>query len=106
MGRLDDVLHIRGVNVYPSAIDNVLREFAEVGEYAVHVRRPQNLDEVEVRFETVGGTGDSGLAARLETVLQDHLGLRVSAAVVPAGSLPRFELKAQRVTDHRIGKVA
>ena len=100
IGRLDDGLLIRGMNVYPSAIENILRQFAEITEFAVDVHRPRAMDEMEVRFETTGGA-DESMVARVQTALQNGLGVRAGAALVESGSLPRFELKARRVTDHR-----
>ena len=102
IGRLDDGLLIRGTNIYPSAIENVLRQFPEIGEFAVDVHRPRSLDQLEVSFEVTGGEGgEVDLVPRVEAALQHHLGVRVGVEVAPAGSLPRFELKARRVTDHR-----
>ena len=102
IGRLDDGLLIRGMNIYPSAIENALRQFPEIGEFAVDVYRPQSLDQLQVRFEVTADNGTDGdLTPRVKAALQNQLGVRVGAEVAPSGSLPRFELKARRVTDHR-----
>ena len=100
IGRLDDALLIRGTNVYPSAIENVVRRFPQVTEFAVDVRRRRALDELEVRVELDAADPDR-LESELAQALNSGLGLRAAVAAVPAGTLPRFELKARRVTDHR-----
>ena len=99
IGRLDDALVIRGINVYPSLIENVVRGFPQVGEFAVHVRRPGAMDELEIDIEVEEGAEAvvEGLAAQLHR----GLALRPRVRAVARGSLPRFEMKARRVTDHR-----
>ena len=124
IGRVDDALLIRGIVVYPSAIENVVRRFAEVGEFAVDVHRPLALDELEISLEDLSmsaGEGEEELAdaaaadvdaagleitgaslpGRVAEAFRAQLGLRARVKVVPRGSLPRFELKARRFTDHR-----
>ena len=96
LGRTDDMLVIRGVNVFPGAIDDIVRGFPEVVEYRVIVRSRDSLDELAVEIE-------DRLAAP-ERVAQDfqvRLGLRVAVRAVPPGSLPRFEGKARRISDER-----
>ena len=99
IGRLDDALVIRGINVYPSLIENVVRGFPQVGEFAIHVRRPGAMDELEIDIEVEEGAEAvvEGLAAQLHR----GLALRPRVRAVAPGSLPRFEMKARRVTDHR-----
>lgn len=101
IGRVDDVLVVRGITVYPSAIENIVRRFPDVGEFAVDVFRRHKLDEMEIRLEL----GDNVDAAHLtNTITQDlrsALGLRVKLNPIPFGTLPRFDLKTKRFTDHR-----
>ena len=99
-GRTDDVQVIRGINVYPSAIENLVRRFPEVGEFAVDLYRRHELDEMEIRLEVKGGELDL-VASAVAKELRNGLGLRVSVTPVDSGTLPRFELKAKRFTDHR-----
>ena len=99
IGRIDDALIIRGVTVFPSLIENVVRRFPAVVEFAVDVRR-QVLDEVEVRLE-VDEQGSGDIAADVGRALRNALGLRAAVVLVPPNTLPRFELKARRFTDHR-----
>ena len=100
IGRIDDLLIVRGVNVFPTAVENIVRRFPEVGEFAVDVRRRGALDEMEIRFEADGESPDD-ISAAVARDLHAALGLRVAVKSVPRGTLPRFELKARRFTDHR-----
>lgn len=100
IGRIDDALIVRGINVFPSAIENIVRRFENVGEFAVDVYRKKNLDEMEIRVE-ISGDEPEETAKNIVKVLRNGLGLRVQLSVVPQGTLPRFDLKARRFTDHR-----
>ena len=98
-GRLDDALIVRGINIYPSAVENVIRGFGAVGEFAVSVVRRGEMDEMDVRLEA---SGDAEAVARgVAQALRSTLGLRVRVEAAAPGSLPRFDLKAQRFTDLR-----
>ncbi|MYB06900.1 MAG: phenylacetate--CoA ligase [Gemmatimonadetes bacterium] len=99
-GRLDQSLSVRGVEFHPSEIENVIRGFREAGEFAVDVRRQETRDEIEVRVE-VGSSDADGVTARLSRALRGALGIRFEVRAVPLGTLPRFPVKARRVTDHR-----
>jgi len=96
MGRTDDMIIVRGVNVFPSAIEGVLREFPEVSEFRIEVFSKRSMAELNVLLEPRAGSEDD-LATRVSNRLNDRLLLRVPCALVPPGSLPRFELKAQRL---------
>ena len=96
VGRIDDALLVRGVVVFPSAVEAIIRRFPAAGEFAIHARRQGELDQLSVEIEADGDT-----ASQVSQALRETLGLRVLVAVVPQGSLPRFDLKARRVTDHR-----
>jgi phenylacetate-CoA ligase len=100
IGRIDDVVIVRGVNVFPSAIENIVRRFSEVGEFAVDVYRRKELDDMEVRIE-VRDNSPEDLPAAVAQEIRAGIGLRVVVTPVPFGTLPRFDLKAKRVTDHR-----
>jgi phenylacetate-CoA ligase len=93
LGRLDDMLIVRGVNVFPSAIEAIVRRFP-VEEFQIEVFRAGELDEVRVLVEVDGGADG---ARRVQEGLRAGLGIRLEVAPVGAGSLPRFELKARRV---------
>jgi len=97
LGRTDDMIIIRGVNIYPAAVEEVLRGFPEIAEYRVEVRRRRCLLEISVLVEApAGGAEAETLAARVQEALHGVFNLRVPVALAPAGSLPRFEMKARR----------
>jgi phenylacetate-CoA ligase len=99
LGRADDMLIVRGVNVFPSAIEGVLREFPEVAEFRIEVFSARAMAEVRVLLELLPSVPtDSRLVVqRVAERLHDRLLLRVPCELVSPGSLPRFELKARRV---------
>ena len=95
LGRADDMVVVRGVNVYPSAVEEILRSAGGVAEYRVHLSRNDALGEMSVEVEPNNGD-DNSLATRLAKVFQETLALRVPVNIVEPGALPRFELKARR----------
>ncbi len=96
LGRVDDMLIVRGVNVYPSALANILHRFPEVAEYKIIVTRDGPMDEIALQVECPPET-----ATLIQEELRVALNLRIPVEVVPRDSLPRFELKAKRVEDRR-----
>ena len=100
IGRVDDALIVRGVNIFPSAVENLVRRHSEVGEFAIDVYRRDSLDDLEVRIEVTEGSTDD-VVADVEKELRMGLGIRIRVEAVPFGTLPRFDLKARRITDHR-----
>ena len=94
--RADDMVVIRGVNIYPSSLDQILRGFPEVVEYRITARTAEAMDglfaEVEDRLQQ---------PERVAEELHLRLGLRVEVVLVPLGSLPRFEGKGRRFIDER-----
>lgn len=99
LGRADDMVVVRGVNVYPSAIDQIIRSDGEVAEYRVEVTSQRGMTELSIVVEAAGHCTDAtGLCARLEQALRRALQLRVP--VRPGTDLPRFEMKARRWVRH------
>ena len=95
LGRLDDMLIIRGVNVFPSAIEGIVRRFPVVEEFQIEVFPDGELAEARVLIEANGDDGRT-VCGLLQEALRGALGIRLE--VVPAPhTLPRFELKARRV---------
>jgi phenylacetate-CoA ligase len=90
------MLVVRGVNVFPSAVENIIRGFPEVLEYRLTVNREENLDVLSVEIEDRLAAPD-----RVTQELHVRLGLRVDVTNVSVGTLPRFEGKARRVIDNR-----
>ena len=95
LGRADDMVVVRGVNVYPSAIEEILRSTGGVAEYRVRISHDDALVEMSVEVEP-DGENDNGLPKRLAKAFQESLALRVPVKLVEPGALPRFELKARR----------
>ncbi len=97
LARTDDMVVIRGVNVYPGAIEQILRACDGVAEYRVEVAERDALRELRIVVEAEPSLADpDALAHRVRTAMSNSLGLRVEVATVAPGSLPRFELKARR----------
>ncbi len=95
LARADDMVVVRGVNVYPSAVEEILRSAGGVAEYRVRISRDDALVEMSVEVER-DGEDDNGLPKRLANLFQESLALRVPVKIVEPGALPRFELKAKR----------
>jgi len=92
IGRADDMVVVRGVNLYPASVDAVVRRVPEVREYRVEVSSQGAMVEIELIVET-----DDESAARLvETGLNDAFALRIPVRRVNPGVLPRPDMKAQR----------
>jgi phenylacetate-CoA ligase len=102
-GRLDDMLIIRGVNLFPSNIETLLLEIDDVGpHYRLIVERPGDMDEVSIECEPASGEVDrAALGERLEVLLREHTGIRIPVSVLEPGGVPRSEGKAVRVVDRR-----
>lgn len=98
LGRIDDMMTIRGVNIYPSALEGIVREFKEIAEFEGRVFRRAEMDEMLLRVELHGEAAPRAeqIVARLQEELRSRLGLRIEIALAPPGSLPRYELKAKR----------
>jgi phenylacetate-CoA ligase len=96
LGRVDDMLVIRGVNLFPSSIDAILREFPEVSEYRATVTTVSAMDQVTLEVED-----QLHDASRIMERLRSRLGLKIDVTIVPPGTLPRFEGKGKRWLDQR-----
>jgi phenylacetate-CoA ligase len=90
-GRVDDMVTVRGVNVFPSAIEAIVRRFDEVGEYRVELARVREMDELRCTIEA-----PAGIAERVASAIHRELGIRCLVESVAPGTLPRFEMKAKR----------
>jgi phenylacetate-CoA ligase len=99
LGRSDDMFVVRGVNVFPSAIEAIIRESPDITEYAVEVFEDRGMFALRIRIEVrpASNAGDA-LAVQLREVFHRRLFLKTDVEVVPASTLPRFEGKAKRVT--------
>lgn len=96
LGRVDDMVIVRGVNVFPSAIENLIRQFDSIDEFQVRVVPYREMYELEIQLEIAQDVDPFTTQTTIESAISRSLGLRPKIAVVPPGSLPRFELKAKR----------
>ena len=108
LGRTDDMIVVRGVNVYPSQIEHVLMQIPEVGDnFQVVITRNGPLDEITVKVEVkdesfTGELSDlKKIQEKIVKSLQRELNIRVNVELVEKGTLERFEGKAKRVIDLR-----
>jgi phenylacetate-CoA ligase len=93
-GRVDDMFTVRGVNLYPSQVEDIVRRHASVTEFVLEYRRIRQMDEVSLLVEIAGPDTST---ERLEADLRQALGVRLGCRVVPTGTLPRSELKSKRL---------
>ena len=96
LGRVDDMVIVRGVNVFPGAIENLIRQFDPIDEFQVRVVPQREMYELEIQLELAQGADSYTTQSAIESAISEALGLRPTVAIVPSGSLPRFELKAKR----------
>jgi phenylacetate-CoA ligase len=96
LGRVDDMLVVRGVNVFPAALEGIIRRFPTVDEFMIEVFRRDEMDELRLLLEVGDGAGPE-LSGRVQEAVRVELGIRVETVPVPARSLPRWELKARRL---------
>lgn len=95
LSRLDDMVVVRGVNIYPSAVEAVVRQFPEVVEFMVEQRKVDAMDEIELLIEVKANAGQS-LIKKVATKLRDTFSLRIPVKLAEPDSLPRHEFKAKR----------
>ena len=99
LGRTDDMIAVRGVNIYPGAVEEIIRKHGGVAEYQIQVNTDSALVQLALAIEPLPGVPDPAtLVGSLETALQTAFNLRVPVTLASAGSLPRFDMKARRWT--------
>jgi phenylacetate-CoA ligase len=96
LGRTDDMMIIRGVNVFPTSIERILRGFPEIQEYRMTAFKTASMDQLKIEIED-----ELAAPERVKSELELKLGFRVDVECVPIGSLPRFEAKGKRFVDKR-----
>lgn len=100
LGRVDDMLTIRGNNVFPSSLEAILREFSDVAEYRIRLETRREMQHLRIEIEPAEGANKPSagdwLAAQVARRIKDRLNFQVEVAAVPPNSLPRFELKGRR----------
>ncbi len=100
IGRIDNAIIVRGLNIYPATIENIILKFPDVNEFTVRVYRTETLDELEIQIESTN-RNPTETATAVTSAIRNALGLRAIVKVVPHGTLPRYELKSKRFTDER-----
>lgn len=101
LGRVDDMVTIRGVNIYPGAVEEVMRIFDEINEYRVNIRPVRSMEELQVEVEIDPSVADTGkMCSQIAAALRAAFALRIPVERVEPGSLPRFEMKARRWVRH------
>jgi len=104
-GRADDMLNVRGVTLFPSAVEDAVRRVPAAGdEFEIRITRERELDVLTVRVEPAPSVGESHygeLRGAIETEIVARCELRPVVEVVAAGTLPKSEFKAKRVRDLR-----
>jgi len=107
LARADDMVNIRGVNVYPTSIESVVRGIPEIVEFRSIVSQPGVLRTLSIEIEIDGdGSADAPIvSSKLVRQLRSALGLTVPVRIVDPGSLPRFEMKARRFVIEGGGKL-
>jgi phenylacetate-CoA ligase len=96
LGRSDDMMVIRGVNIFPSSIEAIVRDVDGVAEFRMIASRVDEMDQLAVEIEA-----DDVTAVRLSDLLRDRLAMRIAVTAVSPQSLPRFEAKSRRLVDQR-----
>jgi phenylacetate-CoA ligase len=97
LGRYDDMITVRGTNVFPAGVEAIIRGFAEVAEFRVTITGTASLAEVEVEIEPVADcAGVDRLGEQVARAIQNTLSFRAGVRTVACGTLPRFEMKARR----------
>jgi phenylacetate-CoA ligase len=98
LGRSDDMVIVRGNNVFPSSIEAVVREIPEVAEFQIELMTVRAMQELSVVIEPVPTEQDAAsLIGRVQSLLKQRLGFDISVRGAAPGELPRFELKSRRV---------
>ena len=102
MGRTDDMMKIKGVNVFPSQIEEILQAFPEVSsEYQIRISHLDGKDTMRIYVETNGSVNFLDLADRIAVSVKSKIGFTPLVKVVENGLLPRSEKKTKRVIDER-----
>jgi phenylacetate-CoA ligase len=92
LGRTDDMIHVRGNNFYPAALEAIVRRFHEVGEYRAVVSCRGTMSSLRLEVEA-----EPEVAERVGQAIREELLFRANVVAVPPGTLPRFDMKARRV---------
>ncbi|PGZ98590.1 phenylacetate--CoA ligase [Bacillus pseudomycoides] len=101
IGRADDMVIVRGVNIFPQSIEAIVREFPQVSEFRIIYYTLEEMNQVKVQIEAI-----ADVVSDLKVRLRERIGLRIEVESVEYGTLPRFEMKSRRVLDQRDSKIS
>lgn len=99
LGRVDDMITIRGNNLYPAALEDVIRQFDEIAEFRIELKTVKAMQHVRIEIEpqaSVAAPASAALAARIGELIKGRWHFQAEVIVVAPGSLPRFEMKGRR----------
>jgi phenylacetate-CoA ligase len=99
LGRTDEMLTIRGNNLYPAALEDAIREFTQVAEFRIELRTVKAMQELRIQLEPVAELSEQAVARLTQEVsatIKQRWHFQAEVTAVPHGSLPRFEMKARR----------
>lgn len=102
VGRTDDMVKVKGVNIYPGQIDELLRDIKGVSsEYQVVIKHVNGKDEMTLRVEREQNCSDSSLREMVVDQFKKKVGIHIESEIVELGELPRSEKKSKRILDYR-----
>ncbi|MBT3213697.1 MAG: AMP-binding protein, partial [Deltaproteobacteria bacterium] len=96
LGRADDMVVVRGINVFPSAVENLVRQCDTVEEFRITVSTNREMGNLAIELDLSKNANPESARKTVDQAIQNELSLRPEITVVPSGSLPRFEMKAKR----------
>jgi len=96
LGRADDMVVVRGINVFPSAVENLVRQCESVEEFRITVTTEREMGNLAIELELNKNANPESARKTVDQAIQNELSLRPEITLVPSGSLPRFEMKAKR----------
>ena len=96
LGRADDMVVVRGINVFPSAVENLVRQCDSVEEFRITVTTEREMGNLAIELELSKNANPESARKTVDQTIQNGLSLRPEITLVPSGSLPRFEMKAKR----------
>jgi len=96
LGRADDMVVVRGINVFPSAVENLVRQCESVEEFRITVTTEREMGNLAIELELSKNANLESARKTVDQAIQNELSLRPEITLVPSGSLPRFEMKAKR----------
>ena len=96
LGRADDMVVVCGINVFPSAVENLVRQCESVEEFRITVTTEREMGNLAIELELSKNANPGSARKTVDQEIQNELSLRPEITLVPSGSLPRFEMKAKR----------